>query len=450
MALALQHRLLTAAFGHLWSGRRGQELVRELGGKPESVRAHDRTWSLERGWHPHLHALLFLRTERHTEKELRNLLAARWSEALGEGLRRMKRFCKRTLARAGQLAELCFEKRIGLSCIRGTPEFKESLRRAIETSAELPQCPCLGCARKRLKTRRCPCGSCVMLRAKRIFGSRLMPKNQQLLESVRRMSTLLEAFTEENLRPSDEHGVDISRARPDDRAANYLAKLGLELTWNETKTVNEVRGVKHYPYWAVAHLSTRHGDKLRGPARRAWAELFRATRGTQTITFSNRDALGLGPDPYANDGEPEEEGPEEWTRVLGSVDGQTWDRNAKEHRHGFLVTLAAAHETGVLEDLPYVQPPNVLHAMPHKREPPKRPARPTPHAKLESLAAHERRGEEAARDLFSQLPKPREPDPPWEPIRFDTRPNGLPRSVIEIRERIERSAQLRLRFQPDW
>ena len=451
MALALQHRLLTGAFGHLWSGRAGQLLVHELGGKPESIRAHDRTWSLERGWHPHLHALVFLRSDTHTESQLRDLLAVRWGEALGQALRRMKSFCKRTLARAAQLTELCFEKRVAFDCLIGSEFWTDAMKRSIESSGEVPApiCPCLRCARKRLKTKRCPCEACNTVRARRIFGSRLVPKNQPLLESVRRMSTLLQAFTEENLRPSEEHGVDISRARPDDRAANYLAKLGLELTWSESKGVNEVRGVKHYPYWGVAHLSTKHGDKLRGPARRAWAELFRATRGTQTITFSNREALGLGPDPYADGKEPEEAAPEEWTRVVGNIAGQAWDENAKAQRHGFLVTLAVAHETGVLDDLPYIDPPPGLSGIPQKREPPKRPARPTPHQQDESWAAHERRGEAATRDLFSQLPKPREPEP-FEPVRFDTLPKGVPRSLEEIRERIDRSKQLRLRFEPTW
>lgn len=449
MALALQHRLLTAAFGHLWSGRKGQSLVRELGGKPESVRAHDRTWSYEKGWHPHLHSLLFLRTERHTEDELQHMLACRWVEALGEGLRRMQRFCSRTLARASQLSELCFDQRVAFQCLRGTDDFKADAQRAARGECAPPICPCLQCVRKRLRTKRCPCEQCNRRRAKRIFGVRLVPKAQPLLESVRRLSTLLEAFTEENLRPNDVNGAQIERARPGDRAANYLAKLGLELTWNESKAVNEVRGVKHFPYWAVAHLATKHGDPLRVPARRAWAELFRATRATQTITFSDREALGLGPDPYADGNEPEEAAPEEWTRVVGSIDGVTWDANAKEQKHGFLVTLAAAHEAGVLDELPYLQPPNVLHAIPFQREKPKIPARPTPHQQLENWAAHERRGEAIARDLFSQLPKPPEPEY-FEPVQFFVYPKGQPRSVEEIRERLARSRQLRLNFSLDW
>jgi hypothetical protein len=434
MALALQHRLLTQAFGHLWAGRAGQALVRELGGKPETIRAHDKTWSLEKGWHPHIHALMFLHSKKHTEGELRDLLAERWAEALGQGLRRMKRFCKRTLARASQLAELCFDKRIGIGCI---------------ASAEVTQCPCVNCARERLKTRRCPCLACATVRARRIFGARLVPKAQPLVESLRRLSTLLEAFTETNLRPND-RGVAVSKVRAEDRAADYLSKLGLELSWHESKGVNEVRGVKHYPYWAVAHLATRHGDPLRVHARRAWAELFRATRATQTITFSNRAALGLGPDPYADENEPPEQLEGELTRLIGTIEGKSWDTLSRAQHHGLLVTLAVAHEKNVIEELPYVKPPPGWHGIPSTRAPPYRPARFTPHEKLERLAAHERRGEAVARELFDQLPKPA-PDEPMEPFRFDTvAPRGQPRSLDEIRERVERSKQLRLRFQPDW
>ncbi len=433
MALSLQHRLLTQAFGHLWAGRGGQALVRELGGKPETIRAHDKTWSFEKGWHPHIHALMFFQSEKHTDSELTELLAERWAEALGQGLRRMKRFCKRTLARASQLGELCFDKRIGMACIAAPDVI----------------CPCVSCARERLKTRRCPCLECATVRARRIFGVRLIPKVQPLIESVRRMSVLLEAFTEENLRPN-ERGVEISKARAEDRVGDYLAKLGLELSWNESKGVNEVRGVKHYPYWAVAHLATRHGHPLRVHARRAWAELFRATRATQTITFSNRAALGLAPDPYAEDGEPPEHVEGELSRVLGTIDGKNWDTNARAQQHGFLVTLAVAHEKNVIEDLPYVKPPPGLSGIPANRAPPVRPARPTPHQRLERLAAHERRGEAVARDLFDQLPKPA-PDEPMEPFRFDTlTPRGQPRSLEEVRERIERSRQLHLRFVADW
>ena len=440
MSLALQHRLLTAAHGHLFSGRNGQALVHELGGKPETIRAHDLTWSLLRGWHPHLHALVFLQSEKHTIGELRDLFAARWAEALGQGLRRMQRFCKRTLARASQLEEMCFDKRGGLACVLGTTVPGEVIP---------PACPCVACARKRLKTRRCPCLACAMVRARRIFGVRLVPKAQPLVESLRRMSTLLGAFTEENLRPSDERGVDMSRARPDDRAANYLAKLGLELSWNEGKDVNIVRGVVHYPYWAVAHLATKHGHPLRVPARRAWAELFRAKRGTQTITFSDRVALGLGPDPYADENEPPEAAEGELTRVLGQIAGQSWDENARLHRHGFLVTLAVAHEKNVIEELPYVDPPPGFSGMASSRAPPKRPERPTPHERLERLAAHEKRGGAVSRELFDQLPQP-EPGVEIEPPQFGVLPNGVPRSVDEIRARMNQSKQLRLRFQIEW
>lgn len=450
MALALQHRLLTSAFGHLWAGRRGQLLKHELGGKPESVRAHDRTWSFERSWHPHLHCLLFLQSVQYGNEELRELLATRWNEALGEALRRMKRFCVRVIARAAQLAELCFEERIGFSCLLGTEDFKAMQQEALRADRDLPLCPCLACARKRLKTRRCPCSVCQLTRARRIFGARLCPKNQPVLESAKRMRTLLEAFTEANLRPND-RGVDLSVIRASDRAPEYLAKLGLELGWTESKGVNEVEGVKHYPYWAVAHLSTIHGHKLRVPARRAWAELFRATRATQTITFSDRDALGLGPDPYAEGEEPPEAAEGELTRVLGSIAGGQWDQLAKEQKHGVLVTLAVAHEKNLIGELPYVMPPPTwASGIPAVRGPPPKPGRLSPHERLVRLADYERRGEALSQRMAAAMPAP-VPEEPMEPFRFDTvAPKGSPRSVQEIRERIDRSKQLRLRFQIDW
>lgn len=393
MPLVLQHRLLARAYGHLWSGRAGQALVKKLGGKPESVRAHDRTWSLENGWHPHLHALLFFQHDLtpDIEQELWHRWAGgavfgprrkgravrvpppdvygprlpRWLRrerttwkhvdapgALVSALRSMKRFCAKTLARAEELEAdpgLCWRSFVNDYAGR-----------------DLKSCPCLRCTSER---------------ARRMFG-RLVPRMKQrdewsanqLLDAVERVSALLDRIGEDELAPDRAHGVQCEPVRGTDKAPKYLAKLGLELAWHASKDVNRVHGVDHYPYWGVAHVATQHGNPLRKHARRAWAELFRATRGTQAIVFSDRKELGLGPDPYAAGKEPEEELSGELSRAIGLITGAKWDELRKAQSHGLLVTIAAAHEAATLPDLPWVQPPPTEWAgVPSTRGPPPKP-----------------------------------------------------------------------------
>lgn len=395
MPLVLQHRLLSRAFGHLWSGRAGQALVKKLGGKPQSVRAHDRTWALETGWHPHLHALLFFQND--LTPDIEQLLWQRWAGgaeygprrpgsvfrrvpppdvygprlpvrlrrerstwaykespgALVSALRAMKRFCEKTLARADELESdpgLCWRSFVNDYAGR-----------------DLKSCPCL---------------ACTTVRARRMFG-RLVPRLPKqrdgytaghLVDAVHRVSLMLEKISEDSLAPVRERGVQCEPVRGTDQAPKYLAKLGLELAWNASKGVNVVRGVAHYPYWAVAHLATQHGNPLRVAARRAWAELFAATRGTQSIVFSDREALGLGPDPYAEGQEPDDRREGELSRMLGQIYGATWDVLRKQHKHGLHVTIAVAHEAGILPDLPWVSPPTTEWAgVPSSRGPPPAP-----------------------------------------------------------------------------
>ncbi len=413
MPLALQHRILTRAYGHLWSGRAGQELAAEFGGRPESVRAHDRTWSKERGWHPHLHVLLFLQSEAKSPAELEELLWLRWSGepifgprlsgwngretpgALASALRSFQSFCRRTLARASCYAE------------RGTKLEEHAL------------CSSL---------RGCLCYGCTLARARRLFGTKLLPKNEPLVDSLRRISGQLAAFTEQGIAPVRARGVQLESVRGTDKAPKYLAKLGLELAWSASKSVNVVDGVAHYPYWALAHLATRHGDPLRKHARRAWTELFKATRGTQAITFSNRKALGLGPDPYAENQEPAEQADGEYSRCLGIVSGATWDEMRKVQQHGLLVTLGEAHDAGLLEELPYVKPPPGWSGVPASRGPP--PVGYVPleaHERAFRIAAAERRGGAVVRAAWLEVDRPREDANLWlEEIRFRMKQAGVP------------------------
>ena len=422
MPLVLQHRLLARAYGHLWSGRAGQALVKKLGGKPESVRAHDRTWSLEHGWHPHLHALMFFQHD--LTPDIEQELWHRWAGggeygprrrgwrgqdppgALVSALRAMKRFCAKTLARAAELEAdpgLCWRAYVTAYAGR-----------------ELRSCPCL---------------SCTSERARRMFG-RLVPRMKvrdewsanQLLDAVQRVSDLLARISEDELMPVRERGVRCEPVRGTDKAPRYLAKLGLELAWNSSKDVNRVNGIDHYPYWGVGHLATEHGNPLRKPARRAWAELFKATRGTQAIVFSDRDALQLGPDPYAEAKEPAEAREGELSRAIGLITGARWDELRKAQSHGLHVTIAVAYEAGTLPDLPWVQPPPTEWAgVPSTRGPP-----PAPYLPLELRQrrlrwdARTERGREWTAQILAEQSRPEQGSTVWlEEIRHTLKQAGV-------------------------
>jgi hypothetical protein len=429
MHLALQHRLIGRAFGHLWSGRAGQELAKNFGGKAESVRAHDRTWSLERGWHPHLHALLFLQSNyrqrpERTPEELEELLWQRWSGvqpigphrqgwpgrdspgALAAALRSFKRFCAKTLERSSELdagqVTPCWEIYVATYAAR--------------------------------ELRSCGCYNCTVKRARRLFGSRLLPKLSVMLEvptafldGIRRISDMLESFSERSLAPVRERGVQLESVRAGESASGYLAKLGLELAWSSSKRCNVVDGVTHYPYWALAHLATEHGNPLRVPARGAWRQLFHATRGTQTITFSDRKALGLGPDPYAENEEPPEALPEEYSRMLGTIAGPRWDELKRAQRHGLHCTLHAAHQKGLLETLPYVDPPPGWHGVPASRGPPPPPYVPLEaHERAFRMAAAEKRGGAVVREAWDKRERGAVDRQLWlEEIRFNLAQAGI-------------------------
>lgn len=386
MRLALMHRLLRDAFGHLWSGRLGQEAAEQCGGKPETVRGHDRTWSKRHGWHPHLHSLFFLQREGLSDAELRELLDQRWPESLGASLRRFRRLAKRILAGAG-----CGR----LDC-------------PVCMHAEDPGaiCQCNLCRSEAgLKHREC---EHLRDRARRVFGAKLVPRHVPLVDAARQISQALKAFTEESIRPSLEHGVQAERMRSKDKLPTYLSKLGLlhlELTSQSKLGKRGSDGELHYGVWEVARLATTHRHELRAAARSAWRDLFRSSFGTQTITFSDRKALGLGPDPYA-EGEPDEQAEEETSRCLFEIEGARWDALHKARNHGLLIELEQAHRNNTLETLPYVKDVLEVHAQAVSRGPPERAPPAEWWVKLERETAAERRGAAVVGEAYRKATAP--------------------------------------------
>ncbi len=409
MNLALQHRLQTSAFGSLWGGNAGQKAAARLGGKPESIRAHDRTWSKERGWHPHTHALLFVRNAELDPSELGKLFDKRWPIVLAAALRRFKTQCLRIITRSDQVVwsdvgEKAFPSGQG-GC--GRHDCRVCMLPFYGPRVELPffgplregeaqrvwRGPKLGALPLRASEQ---IGECLHFRerATRIFGVRLFPRVRRealgpdasgkpryservvpIHDSALRVLSMLEPFTAESIRPTKAHGAFVERMRNRERLPNYLAKLGLELASSLSKLGKEGSDrVRHFGQWEVARLATTHGHPLREAARRAWSQLFWATRGTQTITFSDREALGLPEDDYADGAEPDEQRDGERSRCVGLIEAASYRERVTEREHGVLSELAAAYERGELAALGYVDPPGelsrALRVVPPVRGPP--------------------------------------------------------------------------------
>jgi len=374
MPLVLLHRMQRHAYGAMWSGRRGQAAARRLGGRPESVRSHDLTWSAENGFHPHLHCLLFLQDRCDNLEDMHRVLDRRWRESLVATLRSFK--------------HLLFRIQLRVTCRVEWRRVDGRLRRFVD---------CEHC-------RRGGDGQCPVWRerAVKMFSSKLFrAKNRDgsattLIGEAQRVTRMLRNFTEANIQPSVARGVKLEQVRDEKGMGTYLAKLGamgFELASASTKRapvpgadawglghLGSDKRVRHYGLWELGRLCTIHGHPLRVVARRAWRDLFTATRGTQTITFSNREELGLGPDEYPD--EPEVPNPEpeqlslgdgEFSSVLGTIAAGTWDHMARTQGHGLLVMIEHAHQLGLLERLPQVDPPiHFMAGTPSNRGPPER------------------------------------------------------------------------------
>jgi hypothetical protein len=404
MRLSLQHRLLTAAFGSLWAGNAGRKAALKLGGKPESIRAHDRTWSKRRGWHPHIHALIFTHNAELGSAELAALLDVRWPRVLGAALKRFRNQCLRIITRSDRISDegipsgrggcgredcsVCMRRFVG-------PRLESEYAGPLPEGAErkLWRAPKLGAWRLVASEQEGECPHFAE-RARRLFGVRMFPRSKRELQgetaegrpryverpisihdSALKVLGMLEPFTAESIRPTLRHGSYCERMGDPDRLPNYLAKLGLEAAWSLDKTGKiGTDGTQHFSHWQVARLAAAHGHDLRPAARRAWSELFWATRGTQTITFSDREALGLDPDLESDDADLPEGAADETSRCIATIQAPAFREQVAAREHGVLSELASAYERGELGALEYVEQPGAagrpLRSSPLERGPP--------------------------------------------------------------------------------
>jgi len=388
MHLGLMHRLLTSAYGNLWGGKAGEAASRKLGGKPESIRAHDRTWSDAHGWHPHVHSLMFVDDGGLDVGELATMLDKRWPKLLVGSLKRFRRLCDRIVQKSGckrHGCRVCYAPQLGprreSSRIGPMPDGEQRVWYYLDPPLE----PWLLAPGEQQ-------GECAHFRERgeRLFGVRMFPRERRrkdgtkepvsIHDSALRVLAMLADFTEGNITPTRARGAFVERVRDIERLPKYLAKMGLELASSLDKLGKTGSdGLKHYGLWQVARLACAHGDPLRGPARKAWKQLFFATFGTQTITFSDRDALGLPEDSYV-EGEPAEADPgnvalnrvAETSQVIGQIVPAVYRQLAAEKGHGVLSELRAAYVRGELGELAYVDAPDGDIGRPLERSPPGR------------------------------------------------------------------------------
>lgn len=399
MPVSLMHRILTNAQGNLWSGSAGQAAARELGGKPESIRAHDRTWNPFNGWHPHTHSLFFVENEGVEAEDLEDLLAKRWPIELAASLKRFRRLCYRIVTRSRKVKDDGSVMLPGGGCGRADcrvcmapyqgPAREWALIGPVQEHESRPV------HSERLGSFPLPAaeqqGECPHLRERgeRLFGLQLWPRTRRgrdgdvpfpIYDLALRMLHMLRRFTEKNIRPFRSRGVHVERMNDPEKLPKYLVKLGLELAVTTSKLGHiGSDGVRRYGLWEVGRIACDPQHEHHAAARKAWGELFRATFGTATITFSDREALGLDADPYNEDGEPGEADPGnpqlgravETVTLVGEIQPGVYRDLAREKGHGVLREILGAAARGELATLDYVSPPGD-GGRPLMRAPPER------------------------------------------------------------------------------
>ena len=247
--LWLLQLLQRTAVGMLGAGRSGAAFMETLGTRDWATTV-DHTVSTLHGWHPHLHMLAFrcgggaLRAK-GTERVMRRRLTA-VQEALEE--------------RWPALIERAWHRLHRLASERGDRQIDE-----LEKAFGKRHCRALrhgGCA--------------VVLR-------------RELRKQLERLGALSDVL------PDAEHGVRVERPRSEENVANYLAKIGLELTGGGGSH-STVDGVPRYnAHGLLETIAAQGADSAAGRRSLAWfRELETAMLGRSLIRFSRGAKARLG------------------------------------------------------------------------------------------------------------------------------------------------------------
>jgi hypothetical protein len=381
MPLPILVRLVRRAFGDLFSGRAGAAFARKLGGKPvATVRAIEGTWSHEGGWHPHIHAIVFCQEEIGYRVGLEHAFFERWCEAINTALLSFSAFVDRIVD--GRKKPCRYKYQVYTTQL-ASGEWVER-RRQVGSA-----CPI--CAENATRPEGTPPIECPNLRerAERLFGKQLVRKRETLLEAMARIGGMLGAFYKTTratfdgdcyslapvptVEPDPRYGVDVQRVRSQKGLDRYLSKLGamgLELACGTSKLGRQGKnGIWHYSLWEAGRLACE-GNAAAGAAFSEW---YWSTLGTQGITFSDREALGLAPDDYADGQEPIEQATTETKRHLGDLPAAVWDAAVRRYGHAWVLELYRLYAAGKLAELADFIPASWGNSQPLATGPPRAP-----------------------------------------------------------------------------
>jgi hypothetical protein len=407
-AIELQHKLLTYSWGRMFSGRKGRQLAKRLKGprvappevklrkplnlhelvtpderwihqKPHSLRAHDRTYSVEHGFHLHLHCLLFLHQELN-EEHVRWLIRRRWRVCVLQTIHTFKELARRALREGEEVRDRC-SKVFGQQLFSRAKTWRSAFPqpRTLEWILK-KKFPREGTRRIRswIRKGQVSLGADICTNQNAIVRQgQLLSVRSSIQECASRILRRLKHFTQdmadidrevwEQEPPEGDdlsqglpkrkrakgwgHGVHLEQVRNSSRIPRYLVKMGCELTgmFSKMGRVSD-DGITHYGLWELANIAADPRHPTHRAARGAWRALYRATFATQTLTWSQgaRDHFGFDERP---DEEIEQDAAalDEEERMLGIIEGPAWDRFVKRQHQGFLAYLHRAHAEGAFD-----------------------------------------------------------------------------------------------------
>lgn len=272
--------LLARAYSELWAGNGGRALKARLGVQAH-VRSAEQTWG-ENGWHPHLHALVFLSGP--VPDELAELLTERW-----------------------------------LRCVT---QLYGRLVSAAKRAAEVEESPAERMAATRL------------LGARFARAGKLNEGGKRFAAALSRMGGI------SGVLPSVEHAVRSERVQ-NDAAGKYLAKLGLELTG----VLQKAGKGEHYTHWQIGQaaaagqrwaqpLWSEHAAAMLGARQLTWSRGARALLG---LAPERPDEQLASEQPVA---------PGDVDTPLLEIDAEEWDLRARQARQLLIAELHECYQAG--------------------------------------------------------------------------------------------------------
>lgn len=297
--LVVLRTLLSRAFGEIFAGKAGQKLRAELG-VAGHVRSAEQTYG-DNGWHPHLHVLLFFDAPLADDTRLSEQLFARWTTVVTNVFDRLVSAAKAGIKLATETdPEAAAEALSKVSRLLGSRFSRPTGGRLAAVAGSVPD----AC---RFFLRGLSCGLTALL-------------------------------------PQEGPGVHAEVVRDDAKAAQYLAKMGLELNGILSKDGKP----GHYTPWQLANLAA-NGEQW---AQALWREHSAAMMGANQLTWSPgfRARAGLEPERPDCDVADDTQQPGDVDVVLADIDGERWDVAARRWRQRLSARLYQQFDAGRMRE----------------------------------------------------------------------------------------------------